>query len=103
MIDIPPLSSGLRYIPDAEANLVCLGAHLGRPDKIPDRKASPKLSLRRLRAVDHDYDAAGAYWGRAWEIWRAVGEGFEIFVRAHGRAEARNAVRIRVAGARFYR
>jgi hypothetical protein len=103
MIDIPPLSSGLHYIMDDEGKSVCLGAHLGRPDKIPNRKASPKLSLRRLRAVNQDYDSGGAYWGTASNVWRAVGEGFEIFVRAHSRPEARNAVRIKVAGARFYR
>lgn len=87
------------------------GAPMGRRDTLPDDPAAPvRLSLVRLRLVDYDYDAGGAYWGGSsahGHIWRAVGDGgdvvAEMFVRAKTRGEARAAIAEKIPGARFYR
>jgi hypothetical protein len=88
------------------------GASMGRRDTLPENPAAPvRLSLVRLRWVDGDYDAGGAYWGRVPGTWifRALGDAddgetvAELYVRASGREEAKEKVRARVPGATFYR
>lgn len=75
------------------------GAPLGRPNIIPaDIKTVGKLSIRKLRWVDGDYDEKCAYWGNTGKdnIYRAIGEtataDVEIFVRATSREEAKEKI-----------
>ena len=88
------------------------GASMGRPDTLPENPAAPvRLSLIRLRWVDGDYDAGGAYWGRVPGTWifRALGDAdggetvAELYVRADSRDDAKAKIRRRVPGATFYR
>lgn len=87
------------------------GAPMGRCDTLPrDTQEKVLLSLVRLRWVDGDYDAGGAYWGHSREhgdMWRAVGDAsdcvVEVFVRARSRREARDAVSECLPSAVFYR
>lgn len=85
---------------------------MGRADTLPDDPAAPvRLSLVRLRWVDGDYDAGGAYWGGVPGTWifRAIGDAddgetvAELYVRASSRAEAKARILRRVPGATFYR
>jgi hypothetical protein len=88
------------------------GASMGRQNTLPENPAAPvRLSLVRLRWVDGDYDAGGAYWGRVAGTWifRALGDAddgetvAELYVRAESREAAKAAIRARVPGASFYR
>jgi hypothetical protein len=85
---------------------------MGRPDTLPENPAAPvRLSVVRLRWVDGDYDAGGAYWGHVAGTWiyRALGDAddgdtvAELYVRAVSREAAKAAIRERVPGASFYR
>lgn len=83
---------------------------MGRRNSIPDDiSTAGKLYLERLKFVDYDYDAGGAYWGGGAEgnIYRASGETVteqvEIFVSANDRAQAKEKVREIFSGAIFYR
>ena len=86
------------------------GASMGRSDTVPENPAAPvRLSLVRLRWIDGDYDAGGAYWGGTPGTWifRAIGDAedvvAELYVRASSREEAKTLIRRRVPGATFYR
>lgn len=106
---IPPLSNGATYGYDGEGKRVCTGSRMGRRNSIPHDTGNAKLHLRKLRWVDGDYDAGGAYWGNTGKdsLWRATGESeteqIEIFVRAVSRNQARTEVSKLVPQARFYR
>ena len=75
----------------------------------PSKGATPKVSLRRLRWVDHDYDQWGAYWGGGmgdfiwWGQYEDADECKDIFVRAFSRDEAKDKVREEIPLAKFYR
>ena len=88
------------------------GASMGRADTMPENPAAPvRLSLVRLRWVDGDYDAGGAYWGGVAGTWiyRALGDAddgetvAELYVRASSRDDAKRQILARVPGATFYR
>lgn len=88
------------------------GASMGRADTLPENPAAPvRLSLVRLRWVDGDYDAGGAYWGHVAGTWiyRSLGDAddgdtvAELYVRAGSRDAAKATIRERVPGASFYR
>lgn len=63
--------------------------------------APVELAIERLAAVDGDYDAGGAYWGTASEIWCAHGDGVQVFVRADDLARAQAGVRKLLPAATF--
>ena len=86
------------------------GASMGRDDTMPENPAAPvRLSLVRLRWIDGDYDAGGAYWGGTPGTWifRAIGDAedvvAELYVRAASRGEAKSIIQRRLPGATFYR
>ena len=56
------------------------GAPMGRRN-ITDNPES-KVLLFRMRMVDSDYDAGGAYWGGGEPMYAAIGEEFEYFIRS---------------------
>lgn len=102
------LPSGTTYA-YASGQRICTGSSMGRRDSLPDEPSkSIKMSLRRLRWVDGDYDEQGAYWGHVpgtWIYWASAwgmdDEG-ECFVRASSREDAKSKVRQRIPGARFF-
>lgn len=66
------------------------GAPMGR-DTIEDNPAAT-VTLFRVRMVDGDYDAGGAYWGGGpgvEPLYGAIGEDFQCFFRANNLALAR--------------
>lgn len=101
MNTIPPLSCGMRYGRTATGEMVCTGAMMGRANWIKDPAAPVALNLRRLPLNSGGYDQGGAYWGLGQPMYRATGEGVEMFVRAKNRAEAMRQIVERVPGARF--
>jgi hypothetical protein len=100
------LPSGIRYAYGLNNERICVGAQMGRQNVLPEYPNNPtKLRLVRLRWVDGDYDVGGAYWGNsgATSIYWASGDGCQVFVRAAGRDEAKELVREKVPGAKFFR
>lgn len=66
------------------------GAPMGRPTIAENPEAT--VLLFRVRFVDGDYDAGGAYWGGGKNvdpIYAAIGDGFQTFVRAPNLEAAR--------------
>lgn len=63
------------------------GAPMGRNSLTDDPAAT--VTLFRVRFVDGDYDAGGAYWGSGTPLYAAIGEDFRYFLRADSLAEAR--------------
>lgn len=71
------------------------GADMGRASRVADGGPG-RLRLQRLRWVDHDYDAGGAYWGGgsgdfiwcAFDVTPAGDLPTAVFVRATTRPEA---------------
>lgn len=60
----PWLANGTRHFHNDKGERVPTGAMMGRPDCIPADFATVKtVIVERVRAVDCDYDAGGAYWG----------------------------------------
>jgi hypothetical protein len=78
-----PLLKGVKMI-DANTLLsevnCSRGAPMGRRN-VTDNPES-KVLLFRMRMVDSDYDAGGAYWGSGEPMYAAIGEEFEYFLRA---------------------
>jgi hypothetical protein len=104
------LSNGTTGFYREDGTWQCTGSAMGRRSVVPDRTASPKLYLERLKWVDGDYDQGGAYWGRGGgDIYRAEGEAngvderYDIYVRALNRDDAKAKVRVLVPTARFFR
>lgn len=91
------------------------GAPMGRMNRLPSDEEptafAERMYLRPLRWVDGDYDEGGAYWGRGSVpgecIWWAYslsdewGE-VQVFVRAVGREQAKELVRVWLPLALFY-
>ena len=103
---IRKLSNGLRYGVNSAGEKICLGAQMGRRNTLPANPAALlKLRLVRLRLVNGDYDAGGAYWGftAGTAIYWAYGESADIFVRAADRQDAKERVLQKIPAARFYR
>lgn len=72
------------------------GAPMGCRNFIPlDIETNTKLNIRKLKWIDGDYTANGAYWGNTGKdfIYRATGETeterVEIFVRAENHKQAK--------------
>lgn len=74
------------------------GAAMGRADQVGE---PAPLYLQRIRPVDGDYDAGGAYWGAAVDLWAAfdLSEETIIFVRAADIEAARRQVESQLADA----
>ncbi len=66
------------------------GAPMGRITVEENPRAT--VTLFRVRMVDGDYDAGGAYWGGGTPLYAAIGDGFQYFVRAKGLEEAKQAI-----------
>lgn len=67
-------------------------------------KASPKVTLRRVRLDPDGYDSEGAYWGISQPLyWAATDDGeLDTTLRADDRDDAKAQVREIIPGARFY-
>lgn len=63
------------------------GSPMGRPQYADNPSAT--VTLFRVRFVDGDYDAGGAYWGGGSPLYAAIGEDFRQFLRASSLAEAK--------------
>lgn len=63
------------------------GAPMGRMNVTDNPTAT--VTLFRVRMVDGDYDAGGAYWGGGTPLYAAIGEGFQFYVRAENLDSAR--------------
>ena len=90
------------------------GADMGRPNRLPSNILAPiKLRMERLKWVDQDYDAGGAYFGGgngdyiycAWCVPETSHPLplVQIFVRVKNRRDARVAVRDILPHATFFR
>ena len=68
------------------------GADMGRMDSIKNPKA--KVLLFLMSMVDGDYDAGGAYWGGCEDsnMYAAIGDEAECFVRASSLDEAKQKI-----------
>lgn len=80
------------------------GAPMGRRSNVDNQSA--KVRLFRIIPVDGDYDAGGAYWGFGpWSnpLYAAIGDGFEYYLRADSRAEAKAELLDVYPELRFYR
>ena len=100
------LPSGIRYGTGVSGEKICLGAMMGRRNTLPqDNKAPIKLRMEKLKWVDGDYDAGGAYWGNSGtgDIYCAWATGVQIFVRATSRAKAKLKVRGIHSNTTFFR
>lgn len=80
------------------------GAALGRPTELGPYDGS-KLVLQRVRIDAGGYDPLGTYYGIGEPLyWCASEDGaLDFTLRAASREAAKEAVRARVPGARFYR
>lgn len=80
------------------------GAPMGRRNFNPETD-DQRFYLQRVRFVDYDYDAGGAYWGGGTPLYRWVSEDHtgEGFVRAKSRSEAKVAILEDYPSARFFR
>jgi len=87
---------------------------MGRPNIITPLatlQKQVKLRMERLKWVDGDYDQGGAYWGcpgRGMYMYCAWGKDaqdnlIQIFVCSINRADAKQAVKEKLANATFYR
>jgi len=63
------------------------GAPMGRNSLTDNPEAT--VTLFRVRFVDGDYDAGGAYWGGGTPLYAAIGKEFRYFLRADSLVEAR--------------
>lgn len=63
------------------------GAPMGRTEYSDNPEAT--AILFRVRFVDGDYDAGGAYWGGNSPLYAAIGEDFRQFIRAGSLSEAK--------------
>jgi len=105
----PPYhQNGLKYFIDSYGQKICTGAMMGRRDITPPDYAGERLHLRRVPLNSGGcYDPGGAYWGSGTPLYCAYGETeteqVEIYVRAFTRSTAKEAVKIRLSEARFYR
>ena len=80
------------------------GAPMGRRSIKDNLKA--KVRLFRVILVDGDYDIGGAYWGGGTgtrSLYGAIGEGFETFLRANNRQEAKEKLLVDYPELKFYR
>lgn len=78
------------------------GAPMGRPT-IRDNLAA-RVRLFRVRFVDGDYDAGGAYWGGGGgPLYACVGDGFQTFTRADCRENAKQSILEEFPDLKFYR
>lgn len=50
------------------------------------------VTLFRMRMVDGCEDVGGAYWGNGQPLYAAIGEGFQMFMRANSLEEAKSIV-----------
>lgn len=104
-----------KVLPDVSSRY---GAPLGRCALWPANRNAPiKMHLCRMRLVDGDYDAGGAYWGapmwnrpdeRLWVAWGYDLESSEecmvrVIRRAESRSRAKDKIREDLPNARFYR
>jgi len=89
----------------ANGEKICRGAQMGRPNILPqDIKAAIKLQMVRLKWIDGDFDAGGAYFGggRGDFIYCAYAAGVQIFVRSANRNDAKAEIRAFLPNARFF-
>ena len=98
----PYLANGTTYCTMPDGSRHCTGSMMGRADIIPN-SPDQKLHLRRVPFVDLCYDQGGAYWGSPANLFCAWNEEATLFVRASSRNAAKELVRNRITGARFYR
>lgn len=75
------------------------GAPMGRRSDKPSDLNGRKVKLQRVRFVDGDYDAGGAYWGGGTPLFCAWDDEFTVYLRANSREEAKR----NLPGALFYR
>jgi hypothetical protein len=71
----------------------------------PDGEGPPRFYLRRVRLDSGGYDQGGAYYGLGPPLYRYESEcGFIVdWLRAGGRDQAKEKIRARYPGARFFR
>lgn len=66
------------------------GAPMGRMNVTDNLKAT--VTLFRMRMVDGDYDAGGAYWGSGTPMFAAIGDDFQCYMRANNLEAAKAAL-----------
>lgn len=76
-----------KLLPDVSSKY---GAPMGRRTILDDREA--EAVLFEVQMVDGDYDVGGAYWGGSPSppLFAAIGDGFQVFVRASNWVDARD-------------
>ncbi len=102
----PFRKNGLTYCTLPDGSRHCTGSMMGRREVAPHDPRRPiRLNLRRVRLNSGGYDGGGAYWGTGLPLFCAWGEPghVEIYCRATDRKCAKDLVRVRVPGARFFR
>lgn len=103
----PWLANGCRSFFNDKGERVPTGAMMGRRDCVPeDYLTVREIIVERVRAVDHDYDRGGAYWGGIDRkpLFCAWGdsdtEQAEIFFRADNLRDAKKQARAAFPSAR---
>lgn len=102
------LSNGTTGFTREDGTWQCTGSQMGRRNNLPeDRTTAGKLQMERLRMVDGDYDAGGAYWGSGTPLYCAHGDlaevNAQVFVRGTTREAAKAAVRAILPNVTFHR
>lgn len=78
-----------------------MGRHTG-PDWLDVE--SGKIHLQRVRLDSSGYDSGGAYWGHGTPLWYIMDQdGNSQFLRAASREAAKDIIRDKFEGARFFR
>lgn len=102
------LPSGTTYCYGPNNEKICTGSSMGRRSSRIQSDEPVKVSMRKLRWVDGDYDEQGAYWGYAagtniyWANFDLGDSNEDIFVRATSRQDAKEQVRKQLSSAKFY-
>jgi hypothetical protein len=96
---MPKLGDGNKLLTDVPCKY---GAPKGRARITTNQSA--KVQLFRVRFVSGDYDRGGAYWGGGGcPLYAAIGDGFQDFVRAFSRWDAKAKMQFQYPNLRFYR
>ena len=64
------------------------GAPMGRPSDDPEAFVGQIVQLRKVPAVDGDYDPGGAYWGSPKDLYCAWNDELVFYCRAKSREDA---------------
>lgn len=77
------------------------GAPMGRPTITNNLESKVRLFRVQMSSCGA-YDVGGAYWGCGRPLYACIGEGFQYFIRATSRKEAKADIKKEYPNLRFY-